>query len=58
VCESDYSDYLKDYHSIALKTGKIERIYWHQLIATGYGLVDNREGKLQKLKALKPLKGW
>ena len=50
VSESAYADYMKDYHAIALKTGKIERIYWHQLIAPGYGLVDNREGKLRKTK--------
>jgi hypothetical protein len=56
VSESAYADYMKDYHAIALKTGKIERIYWHQLIAPGYGLVDNREGKLRKTKGFEAYK--
>jgi len=51
VSESDYTKYMLEYHEIALKTGKIERIYWHQLIASGYGLVDNRDGKIRKTKA-------
>jgi len=56
VSESDYSEYMKAYHDIALKTGKIERIYWHQLIAPGYGLVDNREGNVRKTKAFEAYK--
>jgi hypothetical protein len=47
---------MKAYHDIALKTGKIERIYWHQLIAPGYGLVDNREGNVRKTKAFEAYK--
>ena len=30
------------------KIQKIKRVYWHQLIASGYGLVDNRDGKILK----------
>ncbi|PLY11003.1 MAG: hypothetical protein C0626_00045 [Arcobacter sp.] len=44
-----YTKYMKEYHEIAINTGKVRRVYWHQLIAPGYGLVDNREGKLIKL---------
>ena len=51
VSEEEYTKYMLDYHTIALDTGKIERIYWHQLIASGYGLVDNRDGKIRKTKA-------
>lgn len=47
-CEA-YTQYMKEYHEIAAQTGKVRRVYWHQLIAPGYGLVDNREGKLVKL---------
>ena len=51
VSEADYCDYMLDYHAIAQKTGKIQRIYWHQLIAAGYGLVDDREEKIRKTPA-------
>ena len=48
VGEADYAKYLQAYHTIAFKSGKIERVYWHQLIAAGYGLVDDRGGKIRK----------
>jgi hypothetical protein len=44
-----YTKYMKEYHDIAIKSGKIRRVYWHQLIAPGYGLVDNRDDKIVKL---------
>ena len=51
VSEELYITYMKQYHEIAKQTSKIKRIYWHQLIATGYGLVDNRDGKIRRTKA-------
>jgi len=51
VSEDDYTKYMLEYHEIALQTGKIERIYWHQLIAAGYGLVDDREDIIRKTPA-------
>jgi hypothetical protein len=42
---------MKEYFDIALKTNKISKVFWHQLIAPGYGLVDNRDGKIRKTKA-------
>jgi hypothetical protein len=33
----------------------IESIYWHQLIAPGYGLIDNREG-IKKYSAFRAFK--
>ena len=48
VSEADYAKYLQAYHTIALQSGKIERVYWHQLIAAGYGLVDDRGGKIRR----------
>ena len=48
VREADYAKYLKAYHTTALQSGKIERVYWHQLVAAGYGLVDDRGGKIRK----------
>ena len=48
VSEADYAKYLQAYHAIAFQSGKIERVYWHQLIAAGYGLADDRGGKIRK----------
>ena len=39
------------YYKIALKSRKIQRVYWHQLVAPGYGLVDNRNGQIRKTEA-------
>lgn len=51
VSEALYAQYMKEYFKIALQTQKIEKIYWHQLIAAGYGLVDNRDGEIRKTEA-------
>lgn len=51
VAPEDYVRYMRDYHRIAGDTGLVSRIYWHQLIAPGYGLVDNRHNRLVKTEA-------
>jgi hypothetical protein len=51
VDEETYAKYMVEYFDIAKKTGKISKVFWHQLIAPGYGLVDNRDGKIRKTKA-------
>jgi len=51
VSEQEYEDYMVAYHKIALETQMVETVYWHQLIAPGYGLVDNRDGRLQRREA-------
>jgi len=51
VSEELYNRYMLDYFDIALRSQKVQKVYWHQLIASGYGLVDNRDGKLRKTKA-------
>lgn len=56
VSEADYADYMEAYHQIAYESGKVSRIYWHQLVAPGYGLVDNREGQLRKMPAFERYK--
>lgn len=53
----DYVRYMLDYHRIANETGMVDRIYWHQLIAPGYGLVDNRNDKLVKTEAFYAYQG-
>jgi len=51
VSEEVYAKYMIEYFEIAKKSGKIEKVFWHQLIAPGYGLVDNRNGEIRKTKA-------
>jgi len=51
VNETLYNQYMIEYFDIAYKSQKIEKVYWHQLIAKGYGLVDNRDGTIRKTKA-------
>jgi len=51
VSEDAYARFMLEYHTIVKKSGKVERVYWHQLIAAGYGLVDDRGDTLRKTKA-------
>jgi hypothetical protein len=51
VSEELYSKYMLEYIEIAVRSKKIEKLFWHQLIAPGYGLIDNRDGKIRKTKA-------
>ncbi len=56
ISEEEYKKYMIEYHEIIKGTKKIKRVYWHQLIAPGYGLVDNRDGKLRKMPAFQTYK--
>ncbi len=40
VGEQEQADYLVRYYLLALGTGAVERVFWWQMIAKGYGLVD------------------
>lgn len=51
VSEEDYSMFMIRYHLLAFASQKVACVYWHQLIAPGYGLIDNREGIIQKRSA-------
>ena len=31
-----------------LASGKVKKCYWHQLVAPGYGLVNNLDGEIKK----------
>jgi hypothetical protein len=44
VSESEYSDYMLRYYLLTFATQQVDSVSWHQLIAPGYGLVDNRNG--------------
>jgi len=39
-----YADFLLRYYLLAFASQQIDSVSWHQLIAPGYGLIDNREG--------------
>ena len=54
-CEN-YTKYMIEYLNIAKDSKKIKRVYWHQLIAPGYGLVDNRDEKVVKYPQFYALK--
>ena len=44
VSEELYADFMIRYHLLAFASQQINSLSWHQLIAPGYGLVDNRDG--------------
>jgi hypothetical protein len=44
VSEELYGDFMLRYHLLAFASQQVDSLSWHQLIAPGYGLVDNREG--------------
>ncbi|MDD2828622.1 MAG: glycosyl hydrolase [Sulfuricurvum sp.] len=56
VSEEDYSDYMVRYHLLAFASQQVSCVYWHQLIAPGYGLIDNREGLIRKRSAFEAYK--
>lgn len=56
VSEEEYAQFMLEYLHTVQESGKIQRVYWHQLIAAGYGLVDDREGIIRKTKAYEEYK--
>jgi len=42
VSEEEQADFLVRYYLLCLASGFVERVYWWQLVAPGYGLVDSR----------------
>ena len=51
VGESEQLLFLVRYFLLALGTGSVRACFWHQLVAPGYGLVDNRGGVVRKRPA-------
>ena len=43
VSEDEYARFMLRYYLLAYGSSKIQSVFWHQLIAAGYGLVDNRK---------------
>jgi hypothetical protein len=44
IDEKLYSDFMLRYHFLAFASQQVDSVSWHQLIAPGYGLIDNRDG--------------
>ena len=55
VSEDLYTEYMLRYCLLAFASQRIDGLYWHQLIAPGYGLIDSRDG-LQKREAFEAFK--
>ena len=45
--------FLVRYYLWVLATGSVAACYWHQLIAPGYGLIDNRDGAVRERPAFR-----
>jgi hypothetical protein len=50
ISEELYADYMLRYHLLAFASQQVDSVSWHQLMARGYGLVDNIDG-IQKRDA-------
>ena len=55
VNTNEYANYMVRYYLISIASTHIKKLYWHQLVAIGYGLVDTRNGikKRVSFKAFK-----
>lgn len=51
VSEEEQADYLVRYYILALASGLVRRVYWWQMTAPGYGLIDSRENPWRKRPA-------
>jgi hypothetical protein len=55
VDEEEYARFLLRYYLLCFASQKVQTVYWHQLIASGYGLLDERKG-LRKRSAFEVYK--
>jgi hypothetical protein len=51
VTEDEQADYLVRYFIICVASGLVERVFWWQLVAPGYGLIDSRGAAWRKRPA-------
>jgi hypothetical protein len=51
VSEEDQANFLVRYFLLVGASGCVQRIYWWQLVAPGYGLIDSREERWRKRPA-------
>ena len=55
VSVSLYTEYMLRYYLLSFASQKVNAVYWHQLIAPGYGLIDSHNG-LEKREAFEAFK--
>lgn len=55
IDEATYANYMLRYYLLAFASQQVDFVSWHQLIAPGYGLIDNRNG-LKKREAYETYK--
>ena len=48
VDEQSYADFMLRYYLLAFASQQVDSVSWHQLIAPGYGLIDNRDGIVKR----------
>jgi len=51
-----YCQYMRDYFKIAQESGLVARVYWHQLVSPGYGLVNSVDLGMKKNERFYALK--
>jgi hypothetical protein len=51
VDEGRQAAYLARYYLLSFASGQVEAVYWHQLVAPGYGLIDNRGASVRRRRA-------
>ena len=56
VSEEEQANFLVRYFVLCLSTGFVDRIYWWQLVAPGYGLIDSRPERWKKRPSFFALK--
>lgn len=56
IDEDLYASYMVRYYLLSLCSNMVKSVYWHQLIAPGYGLIDNRDEKIIKRAAFNAFK--
>jgi len=56
VSEEEQANYLVRYYILCLASGLVQRVYWWQLVAPGYGLIDSRKKKWRKRPSFYALK--
>ena len=56
VDEDRQAAYLARYYLLAFASAGVEAVYWHQLVAPGYGLIDNRGAGARRRRAYYALK--
>jgi hypothetical protein len=55
VSEEDFANYMVRYYLLALGSSKVTSVFWHQLIAVGFGLINPRKN-LEKRAAFDAFK--